>query len=125
MVPRQAPAEVSSFSGCRSNADTVFVNVLITQYGRIKFFYNLQRSTIQRSNGIPLAQSLGMGWICQHCDAPFIDSPYRVKSEEAGVVLLDLIVCRRCYMQARELGLRTEEIKLQSFLINGDELKKA
>jgi hypothetical protein len=66
-----------------------------------------------------------MGWICQHCDAPFIDSPYRVKSEESGVVLLDLIVCRRCYMQARELGLRTEEIKLQSFLINSDELKKA
>ena len=66
-----------------------------------------------------------MGWICQHCDAPFIESPYRVKSEESGVVLLDLIVCRRCYMQARELGLPTEEIKLQSFLINGDELKKA
>jgi hypothetical protein len=85
----------------------------------------LQKSTPSDRNGIPLAQSLGMGWICQHCDAPFIDSPYRVKSEEAGVVLLDLIVCRRCYMQARELGLRTEEITLQSFLVNGEDLKKA
>ncbi len=41
------------------------------------------------------------------------------------MLLLDLIVCRRCYMQARELGLRTEEIKLQSFLVNGEQLKKA
>ena len=32
------------------------------------------------------------------------------KSEESGVVLLDLIVCHGCYVQARELGLRTEEI---------------
>ena len=51
-----------------------------------------------------------MGWICQHCGAPFVDSAYRVKSEESGIVLLDLIVCHGCYVQARELGLRTEEI---------------
>jgi hypothetical protein len=25
--------------------------------------------------------------------------------------LLDLIVCHRCYVQAQELGLRTEELK--------------
>ncbi len=51
-----------------------------------------------------------MVWICQHCGAPFVDSPYRVKSEESGVVFLDLIVCHGCYVQARQLGVRTEEI---------------
>jgi hypothetical protein len=30
--------------------------------------------------------------------------PYRVKSEESGVVLLDMIVCYDCYAEARELG---------------------
>ena len=51
-----------------------------------------------------------MVWICQHCEAPFADSPYRVKSEKFGVVFLDLIVCHGCYVQAQKLGLRTEEI---------------
>jgi hypothetical protein len=60
-----------------------------------------------------------MGWICQHCEAPFVDTPYRVRSEESGIVLLDLIVCHRCYVQARELGLRTEKIEVQSFPIAG------
>lgn len=61
--------------------------------------------------GIAFAQPLNMGRICQHCDAPFVDSPYRVISEESGIVLLDLIVCHRCHEQAQKLGLRTEEIK--------------
>jgi hypothetical protein len=67
---------------------------------------------------------LGMGWICQHCGAPFADPPYRVKSEDSGIVLLDLIVCRRCHMQAQELGLRTEAIKIQSSVAAGDGTKK-
>jgi hypothetical protein len=57
-----------------------------------------------------------MVWICQHCGAPFVDSPYRVKSEESGVVFLDLLVCHGCYLQARELGLRTEEIGVRDDL---------
>jgi hypothetical protein len=66
-----------------------------------------------------------MGWICEHCGAPFADSPYRVRSEDSGIVLLDLIVCNRCHVQARELGLRTEKIGSQSFQTPGDEIKKA
>jgi hypothetical protein len=62
---------------------------------------------------------LAMGWICQHCDAPFVGPPYRVTSEESGIVLLDLIVCHRCHVQARELGLRTEKIDVQSYLVTG------
>jgi ribosomal protein L37AE/L43A len=41
-----------------------------------------------------------MGWICQHCGAPFVDSAYRVNSEDSGVVLLDIIVCQHCYVEA-------------------------
>jgi hypothetical protein len=67
----------------------------------------------------PLLRLSTMGWICQHCDAPFVDPPYRVKSEEAGIVLLDLIVCHRCYVQARELGLRTEKIEGQPLMTTG------
>jgi hypothetical protein len=47
--------------------------------------------------------------ICQHCAAPFDGSAYRVKSEEAGVVLLNMIVCHYCYEQAQKLSLYTEE----------------
>jgi hypothetical protein len=64
--------------------------------------------------GIPLALSLDMGWICQHCGAPFVDSAYRVTSEESGVILLDLIVCHHCHVEACELGLHTEELGVQS-----------
>lgn len=33
-------------------------------------------------------------------------------SEEEGVILLDMVVCRLCYEQARQLGLDGEEIDL-------------
>jgi hypothetical protein len=39
-----------------------------------------------------------------------VGKPYRVISEEAGVILLDMIVCHACFVQARDLGLQTEEI---------------
>lgn len=41
---------------------------------------------------------------CDHCCQAFEGMPYRVKSEESGVVLLDMIVCYNCYAEARELG---------------------
>lgn len=37
---------------------------------------------------------------------------FRVFSEEQGITLLDMIVCRLCYEQAKELGLDGEEIGL-------------
>jgi hypothetical protein len=43
---------------------------------------------------------------CDHCCQPFEGMPYRVKSEESGVVLLDMVVCYDCYSEARELGHR-------------------
>ncbi len=61
-----------------------------------------------------LAQSQGMGWICEHCSAPFEGSAYRVTSEESGDILLNMIVCHACCIEAQELGLHNEEISLQS-----------
>ena len=93
----------------------IFTNVFGPLHNRDRVPLNLQyfpsrKGTVRRSDGILLAEFSCMVWICQHCGAPFVDSPYRVKSEESGVVFLDLIVCHGCYVQARELGLRTEEI---------------
>ncbi|MGH7824205.1 MAG: hypothetical protein ACREQ7_03390 [Candidatus Binatia bacterium] len=53
-----------------------------------------------------------MKFICRHCDELTEGAPYRVVSEEAGVILLDMIVCHSCYLQAKNLGLHTEAIKL-------------
>jgi hypothetical protein len=78
-------------------------------------FFNFQYFPLRKKNsanrdGIVIAEVCYMGWICQHCGAPFVDSAYRVKSEESGVILLDIIVCRHCYVEARDLGLHTEKI---------------
>lgn len=43
---------------------------------------------------------------CDHCYQPFEGIPYRVTSEESGVILLDMVVCYDCYAEARELGCR-------------------
>jgi len=59
--------------------------------------------------GITLAGQKAMERICDHCRAFFAGKPYRVRSEESGVVLLDMIVCHYCYLEARKLGLHTEE----------------
>lgn len=40
---------------------------------------------------------------------------YRVFSEEDGISLLDMVVCRLCYEQAKQLGLDGEEIELDQY----------
>ena len=40
-------------------------------------------------------------------------SAYRVRSEEFGRVMLDIIVCYECCLDARLLGLHTDQIKLR------------
>jgi RNase P subunit RPR2 len=47
--------------------------------------------------------------ICEHCDEKIQGTAYRVTSEEDGVVLLDMIVCHSCSIEARTLGLQTKE----------------
>ena len=53
-----------------------------------------------------------MAFFCRHCDEVATGGMYRVFSEEQGIVLLDMMVCRLCYEQAKELGLDGEEIRL-------------
>lgn len=65
-----------------------------------------------------------MGWICEHCSAPFDGPAYRVKSEDSGMVLLNMIVCHSCRVAAQELGLHTEELCVESFLNADHDIKK-
>ncbi len=51
-----------------------------------------------------------MAFFCRHCDDVATGKMYRVFSEEQGIVLLNMIVCRLCYEQAIQLGLDGEEI---------------
>ena len=54
-----------------------------------------------------------MKFFCRHCEKIVEDKPYRVISEENGVILLDMMVCRPCYEQAKELGLHSEAIPIE------------
>jgi hypothetical protein len=45
--------------------------------------------------------------ICEHCLQPTTDKVYRVTSEDAGVVTLNLVVCSVCCGEAEKLGLKT------------------
>jgi hypothetical protein len=51
-----------------------------------------------------------MTFECKHCGVLISGKAYRVTSEEAGVKLLDMIVCHSCFVVAQRLGLRTEEM---------------
>jgi len=55
-----------------------------------------------------------MEFTCRHCNEVSDGDAYRVSSEENGVVLLDIIVCFRCAMEARGLELATRKIDLPS-----------
>jgi RNase P subunit RPR2 len=51
-----------------------------------------------------------MSLICEHCDEMIVGNAYRVTSEEDGIVLLDMIVCSLCGMEAKRLQLHTEVV---------------
>lgn len=53
-----------------------------------------------------------MEFICRHCNEVCNGDVYRVTSEENGVVLLDMIVCYQCSLEARRLELPTQKIDL-------------
>jgi hypothetical protein len=42
-----------------------------------------------------------------------VGNAYRVKSEEEGITLLNMVVCSLCFMEAKRLGLHAEEINLR------------
>jgi hypothetical protein len=55
-----------------------------------------------------------MGLNCKHCEELIVGDIHRVTSEYEGTTLLDLIVCSHCAIEAKGLGLHTEEINVRS-----------
>jgi hypothetical protein len=55
-----------------------------------------------------------MDRICQHCCELIVGNAYRVTSEEAGITLLDVIVCSLCCIEAKRLHLHAEEVNASS-----------
>ena len=55
-----------------------------------------------------------MNQTCQHCGGSIVGNAYRVTSEEAGITLLDMIVCSPCFEEAKRLHLHAEEINVES-----------
>ena len=53
-----------------------------------------------------------MKFLCRRCNHITKQKPYRVTSEDGGVVLLDLFVCPSCAQLAKSLGLST--VKMES-----------
>ena len=50
--------------------------------------------------------------LCDHCEGVLLNNKaYRVRSEDGGLTLLDMIVCYACHLEAQKLGLETEEIR--------------
>jgi hypothetical protein len=50
---------------------------------------------------------------CQRCNGFTMGSAYRVTSREFGVMMLDMIVCYECFLDARRLGLDAQKIRLR------------
>jgi hypothetical protein len=50
--------------------------------------------------------------ICGHCEGIlFNKKAYRVWTEDNGVIVLDMVVCYACKLEAQKLGLTTERVK--------------
>ena len=56
--------------------------------------------------------------ICEHCGELYHGSAYRVTSEEDGILLLDMIVCHSCSIEARRLGLDTRKHDIRHIAVN-------
>jgi hypothetical protein len=70
-----------------------------------------------RSDGICLAlhdQMTVANRTCDHCEGTILDKAYRVRTEDSGLILLDMIVCYACNLEAQNLGLITSEISTSS-----------
>ena len=55
-----------------------------------------------------------MDHTCEHCGASILGNAYRVTSEEAGITLLDMVVCSLCFEEAKRLHLHAEKIDIRS-----------
>jgi len=62
-------------------------------------------------------------FVCEHC-GKLETSSYQVVSQEGGIVLLDMIVCNSCYLQAKNLGLDAKKIDLSDVCQINENLKE-
>jgi len=53
-----------------------------------------------------------MKFVCRRCNHITKQNPYRVTTEDAGVVLLNMLVCSSCARLAKRLGLPTVKTKM-------------
>ena len=49
---------------------------------------------------------------CDHCEGILLSKKaYRVRTHDQGLVLLDMVVCYACNLEAKNLGLETDELQ--------------
>lgn len=54
---------------------------------------------------------------CDRCADYFTGDSYRVTSEADGVILLEMVVCRDCYLTAAKLGLDAEVAEIRRYAV--------
>ena len=65
-----------------------------------------------------LKEGQAMAFICGHCERATNSEPFRVITKEAGIILLDMVVCAPCAEQAKNLGLKATKVKLPKNIVN-------
>ncbi len=49
---------------------------------------------------------------CDHCEGVLLNNKaFRVRTQDDGLVLLDMVVCYACNLEAKNLGLETDELQ--------------
>jgi RNase P subunit RPR2 len=71
---------------------------------------NLARTT-ERREAVHSA-ALGENSTCEHCEGVLLNNKcYRVRTQDQELVLLDMVVCYACNLEAKNLGLETDELQ--------------
>jgi hypothetical protein len=61
-----------------------------------------------------------MEFVCRRCNDITKRNPYRVTTEDAGVVLLNMVVCSSCARLAKRLGLPAVKMKWAKTAANNE-----
>jgi hypothetical protein len=61
-----------------------------------------------------------MEFVCRRCNQITKRNPYRVTTEDAGVVLLNMVVCSSCARLAKRLGLPAVKMKWAKTTANNE-----
>lgn len=65
----------------------------------------------ERAGALPSATTTA-SITCGHCEGILLNNKaYRVRTEDHGLILLDMIVCYACNLEAKNLGLKTDEVE--------------